>query len=185
MLGDFDLSVDLRTRVSCAYTHKAGSFGYVAPEIVRRGGNASFASDMYSFGSTVRAVAAPSPDMDAFTDLLMAERPEGRPTAVQAASHAFFTPTRAWKREQDTQICGLVVACDGESIPVSSGVMCPDGHFCCNECLEQHMIAACADELQYRRIREGKVQCWKACRNLKGGECAQCYEVHPPRPGLL
>ena len=65
------------------------------------------------------------PSLDDLIGLLSADTPEARPTAAQAASHAYFAVLYQGTQEEDRQCC----ICS-TSFVVSNALLCSDGRAC-------------------------------------------------------
>ncbi|KAG2382622.1 hypothetical protein C9374_005202 [Naegleria lovaniensis] len=99
ILGDFDVSMDTQNRTLNMVTRTCGSSGgtleYLAPEIVKLGQKASFMSDMYAFGKTVKNVMLQElkeyPSLHDLVTQCLSEDPSKRPSSSEALANAFFT----------------------------------------------------------------------------------------------
>jgi len=94
--------------------------------------------------------------------LLTREAPGARPSADEAAGHAFFRPLLQ-HRQAKTSKCCIAAFCDGQLLRQSQGVVCGEGHFTCKDCLEGHVQSLSNEELRLLRWRDGKCLCpmWK------------------------
>eukprot|EP00929_Paragymnodinium_shiwhaense_P066224 TRINITY_DN33192_c0_g1_i2.p1 TRINITY_DN33192_c0_g1~~TRINITY_DN33192_c0_g1_i2.p1 ORF type:complete len:1248 (-),score=333.73 TRINITY_DN33192_c0_g1_i2:377-4120(-) len=165
-LGDFDISVDSDTRTSAARiqatsTQVGFTPGFAAPEILRTG--ASFASDLYALGATIAEVAPRTEERDELLKKLQAQEPRERPTSAQLVlQDPYFSPVFAWAQDERRSCC----ICLDAGIRLEEGLECGhsgadghDPHFVCRPCLEQHVQAACGQELRLRQAAEGRVHC--------------------------
>ncbi|CAE8632833.1 unnamed protein product, partial [Polarella glacialis] len=174
-LADFDISVDTATRLTAEYTRAGGTLGFIAPELAEEQGP-STASDMYSFGATLRATMPReliagsgnnnntnnTNNNNSYLDLLnklMDIDPSRRLSASLAAQHAYFEAAWQWQRHEARR---CVICFD--TYELRQGLECagPDagaGHFMCQGCLGSHVDAEVAKEVRIRAAREGTVCC--------------------------
>ena len=177
-LSDFDISIDTNMRTSVQFsTARLGyTAGFDAPEL--RATGATFATDMFAFGSTVDAVRAkcdPSADqreqddtqqlVAAFITDLTHQDPLVRTSAAQALKHGFFEPVTVYQRAE-TRVCGQMLneRCVEERIALSQGIQCATGHFTSAWCLEALVLKSieaggdtnCA---LHTRQADGKIHC--------------------------
>jgi len=146
-IADYDISQDGATRAIRRKTlaTRMGTDGFIAPEVEAGGaaGAVSAAADLFSLGRTVEAVVPDEPLrrpetlLDLIAQLTRAD-PAARPSAAQAARHAYFAPLLAGRFEG----VGTCVVCQ-DTLALSSGLRCTatlDGaqHFTCLDCLDVH-----------------------------------------------
>jgi hypothetical protein len=167
-LADFDVSVAQSIRTSMAHARTTATRlgftpGYAAPELQQQG--ASPATDLYSFGATVKEVV--NAEEEGVQDLLrtlLSDNPASRGTARAALDHPFFAPVFAWHRVQRRTCCvGASELCGfgAEEIELGQGLECGGAvqHFVCRECLDVHVSTETQSEMRRREQREGKIFC--------------------------
>ena len=139
-----------------------GTANFAAPELLQTG--STTASDMFALGKTVETLrdacmdeGSPA-DVDEFVGILTREAPGARPSADEAAGHAFFRPLLQ-HRQAKTSTCCIAAFCGGQLLRQSHGVVCGEGHFTCKDCLEGHVQSLSNEELRLLRERDGKCLC--------------------------
>ena len=123
VLADFELSKELKAKDNeeeVSTTSRAGTIGFMSPE-VESGGNAVYASDMYSFGVVVYYMHFPTEIADLIpgnpripqnndADLidllkrLLAVNASQRPSAASALMHPYFRSTFVERMMQDGEV---------------------------------------------------------------------------------
>ena len=161
-LADFDISVDTTTRATVAYTRAtkmgaAGTDGFMAPEVHTTG--AVPASDIFSFGCTIAAVAVrgDDPSLDALAFAMTNENPDQRPVVEEALHHVCFADIWRGRRaeEHDCVMCY-------EDFPIGNGLLCTDHaspHFVCNKCLAGHVRGRATQSLSDIAKRNARICC--------------------------
>ena len=140
-------------------TFVAGTEGFMAPEVFTTGATA--ASDVFSFGCTIAAVATAGddPKLDALAIQMQAAAPGDRPSALEALRDPCFADIWAGRRAEEY----ACITCYGDEFPLSSGLFCTnrDGepHFTCNECLGTHVLAASTADLGVLAACDARISC--------------------------
>ena len=96
ILGDFDVCHDNQSRTMNLKTRTiAGTWDYLAPEVLNGNEPASFSSDMYAFGMTVRNCMAKQeldecPSLKKLVEQCLSKNGQERPTASECLANDFF-----------------------------------------------------------------------------------------------
>ena len=165
-LADFDVAIDNTTRTSAVGAATQGfTAGFAAPELFHTG--ASPATDIYSLGATIAAVAADAAvpgaaDASLLVQKLCSKDPKMRPKAFDTLGDPFFAPVFAWQRGQRRACCLMVHdSCQGEACQLETGLECGNpAHFMCADCLEGYVQNFLEDaSSRQRMLHEGRIHC--------------------------
>jgi hypothetical protein len=156
-LADFDVSVEIGTRVTYAATRVGFTAGFDAPELCKTG--ATTKTDMFAFGVTVKVIdAADSGDL---VKMLCDADHAKRSSAADTLQHDYFAPAIRWEQGEQRQCC-VSAFCGGDLMPVAEGLECSgpgDRHFVCRECFDTLVEKAATEDLRLVQKREGRIVC--------------------------